>query len=155
MTSLKNQQIELSKLVIHPNNVRVDQDADAGIEALARNIEAFGLFQNLVVQPLDDGRFGVLGGGRRLKALQTLDADARLDLAKVPCRVVPKTMPWQTAISLAENAMQARMNPIDEFEAFAAMVDQGQTVEQIALAFGITVRQVTERLRYGRVHADI
>ncbi len=110
MTSLKNQQIELSKLVIHPNNVRVDQDDnDSGIDALACNIEAFGLFQNLVVQPLDDGCFGVLGGGRRLKALQTLDADGRLDMAKTPCRVVPKTMPWQTAISLAENAMQARM----------------------------------------------
>ncbi|MEZ5933246.1 MAG: ParB/Srx family N-terminal domain-containing protein [Alphaproteobacteria bacterium] len=133
MTSLKNQQIELSKLIIHPNNVRIDQDDDAGIEALARNIEAFGLFQNLVVQPLDDGQFGVLGGGRRLKALRALDADARLDLAKIPCRVVPKTMPWQTAISLAENAMQARMHPVDEFDAFAGMVDQGQTVEQIAL----------------------
>ncbi len=47
------------------------------------------------------------------------------------------------------------MHPVDEFDAFAAMVDQSQTVEQIALAFGITVRQVTERLRYGRVHADI
>ena len=39
-----------------------------------------------------------------------------------------------------------------EFDAFAAMVDQGQSVEQVALAFGVTIRQVTERLRYGRVH---
>ena len=155
MTSLKNQQIELSKLVIHSTNVRLDQDDDAGIAALARNIKTFGLFQNLVVQPLDDGQFGVLGGGRRLKALQALDADARLDMEKIPCRVLSKTMAWQTAISLAENAMQAPMNPVDEFDAFAAMVDQGQTVEQVALAFGITVRQVTERLRYGRVHTDI
>lgn len=133
MTTLKNQQIELSKLVIHPNNVRHNRDDDdGGVEALARSIETFGLFQNLVVQPLDDGRFGVLGGGRRLKALQALDADGRLDIVKIPCRVVPKTMPWQTAISLAENAMQARMHAVEEFDAFDAMVDQGQTLEQIA-----------------------
>lgn len=156
MTTLRNQQIELTKLVIHPNNVHGDQDYDDdGIKALARNIAAFGLFQNLVVQPLDAGNYGVLGGGRRLKALQHLAVSDQLDLPKVPCRVVSKDMPWQTAISLAENAMQERMNPIDEYDAFAAMVDQGQTSEKIAEAFGITVRQVTERLRYGRVHPAI
>ncbi len=156
MTTLRNQQIELAKLVIHPNNVRSDQDYDEdGIKALACNIAAFGLFQNLVVQPLDARNYGVLGGGRRLKALQHLDASDQLDLPKIPCRVVSKDMPWQTAISLAENAMQERMNPIDEYDAFAAMVDQGQTSEKIAEAFGITVRQVTERLRYGRVHPAI
>ena len=156
MAGLRNQQIELAKLDIHPNNVRGDQDYDEdGIKALAQNIEEFGLFHNLVVQPLDGGRYGVLGGGRRLKALQQLDAIDKLDMPKVPCRVVPKDMPWQTAISLAENTMQERMNPIDEFNAFASMVDQGQTPERIAGAFGITLRQVAERLRYGRVQPAI
>lgn len=156
MAALRNQQIEIAKLDIHPNNVRGDQDYDeAGIKALAQNIDEFGLFHNLVVQPLDSGSFGVLGGGRRLKALQHLEGIGNLDLPKIPCRVVPKDMPWQTAISLAENTMQERMNPIDEFNAFASMVDQGQTPEGIAGAFGITLRQVTERLRYGRVHPDI
>ncbi len=156
MAGLKNQQIELVKLVIHPNNVRGDQSYDEdGIKALAQNIDEFGLFQNLVVQALEDSKFGVLGGGRRLKALLHLKASERLDMQKIPCRVVPKDMPWQTAISLAENMMQERMNPIDEFNAFASMVDQGQTAEKIAGAFAITLRQVTERLRYGRVHPDI
>ena len=156
MAGLKNQQIELDKLIIHPNNVRGDQDyGEDGIKALAQNIDEFGLFQNLVVQPLEDSNFGVLGGGRRLKALQHLKASEKLDMQKIPCRVVPKDMPWQTAISLAENMMQERMNPIDEFNAFASMVDQGQTPEKIADAFAITLRQVTERLRYGRVHPDI
>ena len=133
MAALRNQQIELARLEIHPNNVRGDQDHDDdGIQALAANIEEFGLFQNLVVQPLDGSRFGVLGGGRRLKALQHLEAGDRLGVAKIPCRVVSRDMAWLTAISLAENAMQERMNPIDEFDAFAAMVDQGQTPEQIA-----------------------
>lgn len=37
----------------------------------------------------------------------------------------------------------------------ATMVDQGHTSEKIAEAFGITVRQVTERLRHGRVRPAI
>lgn len=46
MAALRNQQIELARLEIHPNNVRGDQDYDDdGIRALAANIEEFGLFQ--------------------------------------------------------------------------------------------------------------
>ena len=48
------------------------------------------------------------------------------------------------------------MNAIDEFEAFARMMEvDGQTPETIAKTFGTTVAAVKGRLRYGLIHADI
>jgi len=47
------------------------------------------------------------------------------------------------------------MDPLSEFEAFAAMVDEGMTVPQIAEDFSTDIRSVKERLRYGKVHPDI
>ena len=46
---------------------------------MADSIEAIGLLQNLVVHNLPDGRCGVAAGGRRLKALQLLQSENRID----------------------------------------------------------------------------
>jgi len=47
------------------------------------------------------------------------------------------------------------MAPLEEYEAFAAMIAEGETVDTIAATFGTTVRAVKERLRFGLVHSDI
>lgn len=50
------------------------------------------------------------------------------------------------------------MNPVDAYDAydaFAAMVKQGLSANDISKEFGIEVRTVQERLRYGRVHPTI
>ena len=153
---MKNAQLTLDQLEIHPQNVRARTAYDEdGLAVLAANIEAFGLLQPLVVQALETkGRYGVVAGGRRLGALKRL-AEAGTDgLDKLPCRVLPKDAAV-TPASLSENAMQEVMSPIEEFEAFVAMVDEGRAIDNIALVFGTTVRSVKERLRFGRVHADI
>ena len=153
---MKNAQLSLDQLEIHPQNVRAGTSYDEdGLAALAANIEAFGLLQPLVVQALATrGRYGVVAGGRRLAALKRLAEAGTDDLDKVPCRVLPKDAAV-TPASLSENAMQEVMNPIAEFEAFVAMVDEGRAIDNIALVFGTTVRSVKERLRFGRVHPDI
>ncbi|MDO5759385.1 MAG: chromosome partitioning protein ParB, partial [Rhodobacterales bacterium] len=57
---------------------------------------------------------------------------------------------------VAENVTQKAMDPLDEFEAFARMMEiGGQTPDAIARSFGVERRRVVERLRYGRVHPDI
>jgi ParB family chromosome partitioning protein len=48
------------------------------------------------------------------------------------------------------------MNAIDEFEAFARMMEvDGQSPETIAKTFGTTIAAVKGRLRYGLIHPDI
>lgn len=122
---------------------------EAEIEGLAENIKAIGQIQSLAVVREDD-RYGVVAGGRRFLALSLLVERGDLPpTAPVVCVVVS---PDEAAeISLAENVMRVAMHPADQFEAFAARADAGQTVEQIAQRFGVSASIVTQRMKLGRV----
>lgn len=63
--------IPLNKLLAWDGNVR-KTDADKGIEELAASIEAHGLLQSLVVKKDEGGKYAVVAGRRRLKALHIL-----------------------------------------------------------------------------------
>lgn len=156
MTTLKY--LTADKLEIHSKNVRARVGySDESIARLAVSIKSLGLLQSLVVQQEPESeRVGVLAGGRRFHAIAAnIKSKAMPADTKIPCLVVPKGVDTVTAISYAENEMQERMDPLSEFEAFAAMVDEGMTVPQIAEDFSTDIRSVKERLRYGKVHPDI
>lgn len=64
------------------------------IEELADNIKEFGLNQNLEVVEIEDGtmdienkKYRVIGGHRRLEALKKLVAEGETRFEKVPCKV--------------------------------------------------------------------
>ena len=71
----------------------------------------------------------------------------------VPCQVV--TDEHALEMSLAENTVRLAMHPADEFEAFARLIDGGDSVEQIAERFGVTARHVEQRLRLGKVAPEL
>ncbi len=154
--------VAIGDLVAHPANVRAKSPetyASENIAHLKASIAVLGLLQPLLVQKID-GKFGVLAGGRRHAALQELVADKSAKgftkNTKIDCRLVPDDCDVTTALSLAENITQAPMNAIDEFEAFARMMEvDGQTPETIAKTFGTTIAAVKGRLRYGLIHPDI
>ena len=154
--------VAIGDLVAHPANVRAQSPeayASDNIAHLKASIAVLGLLQPLLVQQID-GKFGVLAGGRRHAALMELVADKTANgftnRTKIDCRLVPDDCDVTTALSLAENITQAPMNAIDEFEAFARMMEvDGQTPETIAKTFGTTVAAVKGRLRYGLIHPEI
>ena len=161
-TSFAPLTIAIGDLVAHPANERTNSPetyASENIAHLKASIAVLGLLQPLLVQKID-GKFGVLAGGRRHAALLELAADKTAkgftNRTKIDCRLVPDDCDVTTALSLAENITQAPMNAIDEFEAFARMMEvDGQTPETIARTFGTTVAAVKGRLRYGLIHPDI
>jgi len=159
---MKPMNVALKDLTLHASNVRANSpetyEAD-NIVHLKASIAALGLIHPLIIQKSGKG-YGVLAGGRRLAALQALAADKKDKTfsakTEIECRLVADDCDVKTALSLAENITQAGMSPIDEFEAFAAMLEvDGQSVETIAMSFGTSTAAVKERLRYGRVHPDI
>ncbi len=160
--TLTNKDIALGDLVDHPSNVRViskDGYAPDEIADLQASIAVLGLIQPPLVQKID-GKYGVLAGGRRHAALLALAKDKTAKLytlkTKVACRLVPEGCDVTTAMSLAENVNHKPMGPIDEFEAYARMMEvDGQTPESIAMTFGTTVASVKDRLRYGLIHPNI
>ncbi|MCO6385362.1 ParB/RepB/Spo0J family partition protein [Oceanicola sp. 502str15] len=159
---LKPVSVAIGDLVAHPANVRArspESYASENIAHLKASIAVLGLLQPLLVQKLSAG-FGVLAGGRRHAALVELVADKTekgfTRSTKVDCRLVPDDCDVTTALSLAENITQEPMGAIDEFEAFARMMEvDGQTPETIARTFGTTVAAVKGRLRYGLIHPEI
>ena len=141
------QSIPLKKLVPSPRNVRKVSDATADAQ-LKADIAARGLLQNLVVRKAARGKFEVEAGGRRLAALQALAEEGAIDKAQeVTCLVIEGDESEVREASLAENFQRLAMNPADEAQAFAAIIEAGATTEDVARRFGLTVRFVEGRSR--------
>lgn len=148
--------IPVRQLGLSPLNVRKTAGAE-GIAALAELINAEGVLQNLSVYECrqENGeaqmRYAVIAGGRRWRALQRLLDEGRIASEyPVPCIVVSYERAVQ--ISLTENSGREPMHPADEFEAFKALIDAGQTTEDVAARFGVTPVVVQRRLKLANVH---
>ena len=141
------QSISLKKLAPSPRNVRKVSDANADAQ-LKTDIAARGLLQNLVVRKAARGKFEVEAGGRRLAALQSLAEDGAIPTThEVTCLVIEGDEREVREASLAENFQRLAMNPADEAQAFAAIIEAGAATEDVARRFGLTVRFVEGRLR--------
>jgi ParB family chromosome partitioning protein len=147
-------EIPLAKLEVSPSNVR-KTDADK-IDDLLGSIPVHGLLQSLVIVPGDKaGHYHVIAGGRRLRALQSLAKSKKLPKGYlVPCRLAEDGQDHEQ-LSLAENAIRAAMHPADQFEAFAAQIDAGKNIADVAQAFGVSETIVKKRLKLGRVAPEI
>jgi ParB family chromosome partitioning protein len=146
--------IALNMLVLSEDNVRTTTSAD-GITELAGLIYSQGLLVALHVVPelfdgRETGRYEVVAGGRRLRALQLLVIQGKLEAdSPVECKVVCRDN--ATEVSMAENSGREAMHPADEFEAFRKMVDEGRSIEEVAMRFGVTVKSVQRRLKLANV----
>ena len=64
--------VPLSKIDLNPNNQAAENDSEEGIRQLADDISTVGLLHNLVVNDAGDGRYLLISGERRFKALRLL-----------------------------------------------------------------------------------
>lgn len=143
--------IPLNKLIPSPRNVRRHSDAIADAE-LKASIAALGLLQNLIVRPCAKGKFEVEAGERRRKAMLALADDKILPKDhEVTCLVLEDTAEGAIETSLAENFHRLAMNPADEAQAFAALIEAGASIEDVAYRFGLTLRVVEGRLRLAKL----
>jgi len=148
-TTSQSQLIVLDMLEKSPHNVRCTAST-VGMDELKASLLAHGLMQNLVVTDAGDGTYRVIAGGRRLEALRALHAEGKLpDGFTVPCQIV--TEEHAREMSLAENTVRLAMHPADQFEAFAALIDQGETAAEVAARFGIEESLVLKRMKLARV----
>lgn len=147
--------IPFDKLVLSQSNVRRIK-AGVSIEELAEDIARRTLLQSITVRPVVDadgietGMFEIPAGGRRYRALELLVKQKRLSkTAPVPCVVREAGIAEED--SLAENVQRAPLHPLDQFRAFLALREKGQSEEEIAAAFFVPVAVVKQRLRLASV----
>ncbi|MEP5730850.1 MAG: ParB/RepB/Spo0J family partition protein [Sulfitobacter sp.] len=143
--------IELENLTVSPLNVRKYGAKDC--TDLVTSIRALGILQPLLVREIADG-YEVIAGQRRLNACRIIAEDSEIE--PLPCMVM-SAGDDATAIeaSLAENIERLPMDEIDQYKAFAKLLKEGRTPEDVAQTFGITERMVSQRLALGRLYAPI
>ncbi|WP_315833503.1 ParB/RepB/Spo0J family partition protein [Bradyrhizobium prioriisuperbiae] len=160
--------IPLNKLKIATLNVRHGRKAP-DVSDILPSIRARGVLQPVLVRPCGEG-FEVVAGRRRYFAANQAAEEQGLspDEAMLPCAVIAEGDDVAALeASLIENVARAPMDELSEYEAYARLLKQGRTVEQIAQVFAVTELRVKQRLalaglqpkikdafRSGRIEAD-
>ncbi|CAH1649565.1 Chromosome partitioning protein, ParB family [Hyphomicrobiales bacterium] len=155
LTLSRSRDIPFDRLVLSQANVRKIK-AGVSVEELAEDIARRGLLQGLSVRAVTDqtgaetGLFEIPAGGRRYRALELLVKQKRLaKTAPIPCIVREGGLAEED--SLAENLQRAPLHALDQFRAFLTLREKGQSEEEIAAAFFVSVNVVKQRLKLAAV----
>lgn len=120
------------------------------LQELADSIKVQGVIQPVVVRQLDRESYEIVAGERRWRAAQLAG------LHEVP--VVVKEIDDRTAMAVAliENIQREDLNPLEEAEALARLLDEfDMTHQQIADAVGKSRATVTNLLRLLDLHPEV
>src|SRR5439155_1528998 len=135
------QSIAIERLVSGKYQPRTRMDETA-LGELAESIKAQGIMQPILVRPIDGGRFEIIAGERRWKAAQ------RAGLKQIPALV--RSVPDQAALalSLIENIQREDLNPLEEAQGIARLIEEFRlTHDAAAAAVGRSRSAVSNLLR--------
>ncbi len=147
--------IALSTLCPPKDNPRRSIDK-AAIAGLADSIKTDGVLQNLIVEKESDGKFRVISGSRRYLALRLLKRQGVIDGEyKVPVEI--RSLQGDDALRIAtvENVQRVNLDPIDEAEAFATMLQQGATIDELSAKTGLSSQTIRRRLALADLCAEV
>lgn len=141
------QEIEISRLRNHPQNVRRTY---GDIEELADSIKKNGVMQNLTVipDPEKEGCYLVVIGNRRLMAAQ------KAGLETVPCQIADMDQKTVAETMLLENMQRNDLSIIDQAYGFQLCLDLGDTAEDIAEKTGLSKQTVKHRIEIARLDEE-
>lgn len=109
---------------------------------LESSIRASGLLQPIVVRETGNGKWELVAGERRLRAV------TRLGWTEVPAVVRDFDDRAMLTLALVENLQRADLNPLEEAEGYQRLIDEfGLTQLQVAEAVGKDRTSVTNLLR--------
>jgi len=116
---------------------------DESLEALAASIREVGILQPIVVGPADpDGRHVLVAGERRLRASKLVGLD------QIPAVVRESDEAARLAESLIENVQREDLGPLEEAEAYRALMeDFDMRHEDVAQRVGKSRSAVTNSVR--------
>ena len=162
------QTFTVDQLVVSPFNVRTNTEDAEATDALEASIAAHGLLFPVVVHPLTAGqalrvigdigsaRYGVLAGGRRLRAIRNLvesgSVPANFPIDAIIRDVDPAEI---TELSLAENLLRRDLRPYEVHAAIARASAEGGSAEDIAARCGQRVKWVRQQLRLGTLAPEV
>jgi ParB family chromosome partitioning protein len=143
-------EIPLELIDESPHNPRTHYD-QAELQDLANSIRESGLLQPLVVMNgpgLLGGRFELIAGHRRLRALKLIAATTALCIVRAP-----ETTAAARVLQIIENLQRVDVAPMDEARAFVALQDEDPkrwTFTEIGRLIGKSDRFVSMRAKMAR-----
>lgn len=84
------------------------------IENLKDDIYGTGLHQNLIVNAKKDGKFKLISGHRRFKAISELVSEGRINVKAAPCRILDVSEDEAMLILISTNATARELTPMDK-----------------------------------------
>jgi len=114
------------------------------LEELAESIKTTGgLLQPVVVRPLPTGKYEIVAGERRWRAIQLAG------FTEISCLIGQYNDEQALQASIIENINRANLNPIEEAQAYQRLIDEfDYSHEEIAATIGVKSRvSITNSLR--------
>ncbi|MGE5627095.1 MAG: nucleoid occlusion protein [Solirubrobacterales bacterium] len=123
---------------------------DETIEELAQSISVYGIIQPISIRKINEGRYELVAGERRLRAAK------KLGLTEVPAIIVDITDSESAAIALLENLQREDLNYIEEAEAYYnLMKDHNYTQEKLAEIIGKKQSTIANKIRILKLDREV
>ncbi|MBQ8837422.1 MAG: ParB/RepB/Spo0J family partition protein [Clostridia bacterium] len=117
---------------------------------LADSISAHGVLQPILVREIADGHYQIIAGERRYRASKMAG------LTEVPVIVLDKNDLEVAQISLIENIQREDLNPIEEAQAYRALIENyNLTQEEVSVRVGKGRSTITNSLRLLDLSDDV
>ena len=138
-------EIDPALITPNPKQPRTVFDEDA-LNELVASIGEVGLLQPIVVRPIDDGKFELVMGERRLRAAQ------RAGLEKIPAIVRQTSDDAMLRDALLENIHRVQLNPLEEAAAYQQLLEEfNVTHDELAHRLGRSRPVITNTIRLLRL----
>lgn len=147
-----NCQIQLllhSDILPNPHQPRVRFDYGE-LEGLAISIRTNGLLQPINVRKLQDGKFELISGERRLRAARMVG------ITKIPCIVMDVSDEQSALFAIIENIQRQNLDFFEEAVAIERLVSvHGLTQEEISKKLGKAQSTLSNKLRLLKLPEDL
>ncbi len=129
--------------LIQPNRYQPRRDFDSdSLNELAESIKSYGILQPLIVRAIENNRYELIAGERRLRAAKIVG------LEKIPVIIRNYTDAQTSEISIIENVQREDLNVIEEAQAYERLIKEfGHTQELIASKIGRSRSHIANILR--------
>jgi ParB family chromosome partitioning protein len=142
-------EVPVNAVAPNPKQPRTRFDEET-IAALAASIREVGILQPLVVRRAGDGRYELIAGERRLRAAKAAG------LASVPIVLRDSEDSELLREALIENIHREDLNPIEQAEAFKALLGElGLKQEELADRVGVSRSHIANTIRLLALPLDV
>jgi len=128
--------MQLKDLIVSKCNIRDIEDDDASIPNLAESIKAQTLISKMVLRPAKGGKFEVIAGGRRWRALEAINGQD-YELKETEYVVMDLDDDQALILSIEENTQRLNLSPIELNRAALKLNQMGKSNKEIARILNI------------------